>query len=359
MDSFKCACVEMLESRTMLSSGPVVTGVLADDRGQATLTFKGALDPSTVNSSTVLEYTAGPDGLLNTADDTAIPVAIQYGGGTLYVTGNVPVGQRYRVVLVSGGVTGTNHKALVGNMGHAGHAGNFDVETGAINNLVRFSTVAGAIDVALTSNTPLTKANFQSYADLGAYDNSIIHQNPTSPQGAKAHLFLQGGGYRVNGSDQYDLVTQKAKVKNEFSTSNTLGTLAMAKLLPGQDTDPVNSATNQWFFNLRDNRKNFDKQNGGYTVFGYITSKAGLAVMNALDKYPVINGSNGLLNATNESAAARSDTQHRLPSAFSELPVLDTAPINQSGTLDPMRDSVLIFRVGMLVTTLPTRLAMK
>jgi cyclophilin family peptidyl-prolyl cis-trans isomerase len=57
-------------------------------------------------------------------------------------------------------------------------------------------------------------------------------------------------------------IAQDAAVQNEFKVPNTRGTLAMAKL----DTGP-NTATNQWFVNLADNRANLDNQNGGFTVF--------------------------------------------------------------------------------------------
>lgn len=54
-------------------------------------------------------------------------------------------------------------------------------------------------------------------------------------------------------------------MKNEAIYSNVKGTIAMAK--KGAD---INSATNQWFFNLADNSNNLDRQNGGFTVFGQV-----------------------------------------------------------------------------------------
>ncbi len=44
----------------------------------------------------------------------------------------------------------------------------------------------------------------------------------------------------------------------------------------------MDSATNQFFFNLADNSSNLDNQNGGFTTFGTISNPSGLTVMNAI-----------------------------------------------------------------------------
>lgn len=143
------------------------------------------------------------------------------------------------------------------------------------NPIVRFETNLGNIDVELYADrAPKTVANFLSYMNKGAYTNSIIHRTV-------ANFVIQGGGYRLSTSS-VDPIPSDAPVVNEFGVSNTRGTIAMAK----QEGNP-NSATNQWFFNLRDaNAANLDAQNGGFTVFGKITSDAGLVIMDRIAAVP-------------------------------------------------------------------------
>lgn len=142
---------------------------------------------------------------------------------------------------------------------------------------VRFHTNLGDIDVALASSTaPKTVANFLNYVNKGAYNNSLIHR---SVQG----FIFQGGGYQASNAI-FTAIPSDAPVVNEYSISNTRGTVAMAKL----GTDP-DSATNQWFFNVADNSANLNNQNGGFTVFGRVVDSAGLAIMDKIAAVQVPN----------------------------------------------------------------------
>ena len=82
------------------------------------------------------------------------------------------------------------------------------------------------------------------------------------------------------------LIPQTSGTTNEFKTSNTRGTLAMA--LYGSNID---SATNEWYFNTADNSSYLDSQD--FTVFGNVANDAGLAVMDAINALTTWNVSFG------------------------------------------------------------------
>jgi cyclophilin family peptidyl-prolyl cis-trans isomerase len=158
-------------------------------------------------------------------------------------------------------------------------AGNFS-DPNTTPTLVRFDTTAGPIDVQLSDNqAPRTVANFLNYITSGRYDNSIFHR-------LVPNFVLQGGGFSL----QVDPNTNKASlpsitadpaVTNEFGVSNTAGTLAMA--LTGSD---VNSATDEFFFNLVNNSSSLDPQS--FTVFGKIVGPTSQQVINALAATPQV-----------------------------------------------------------------------
>lgn len=108
------------------------------------------------------------------------------------------------------------------------------------------------------TTTPETVKNFLNYVDTNHYTNSVVHR--VSP-----NFVVQAGGYQFTGAWPLTALAPNAPVVNEAIYSNVKGTIAMAK--KGND---VNSATNQWFFNLADNSTNLDRQNGGFTAFGQV-----------------------------------------------------------------------------------------
>lgn len=143
---------------------------------------------------------------------------------------------------------------------------------------VRIRTTQGDIEVQLLpQSAPLTVANFLNYANKGAYNNSFFHRSVRN-------FIIQGGGFKWQDGKPAEIPSDPA-VKNEYNVSNTRGTIAMAKLETGPDT-----ATNQWFFNLRnENAANLNFQNGGFTVFGRINSAAGLQVMDRIAGLGIFN----------------------------------------------------------------------
>ncbi|MGK7890360.1 MAG: peptidylprolyl isomerase [Leptolyngbyaceae cyanobacterium] len=167
----------------------------------------------------------------------------------------------------------------------------------AVTNVLLFDQTEGG--------APGTVQNFQTYVEDGDYTNSFIHRSVPG-------FVVQGGGFRGQDSSLGDVPTDNP-IQNEFSSdrSNLRGTIAMAKL----GNNP-NSATSQWFFNLRDNSGNLDGQNGGFTVFGQVLSQTDLDVIDAIAALPIVDAS-------------------ELNSAFGNLPF-----ISDDNTLDKLDEFV-------------------
>ncbi len=161
-------------------------------------------------------------------------------------------------------------------------------------------THESTVQVALTNNaTPNTVANFLSYIDSGAYDNTFLHRSanlntnaggsPTAPA-----TIVQGGGYVLNYSDPLRPtpvhINTNAPINDEYSSeilTEVAGTLAMAK------TSFANSATSEFFFNSSDNTEldtPTTDSNGtatSYTVFGQIVGD-GLNVIDQIAALPTV-----------------------------------------------------------------------
>jgi len=170
---------------------------------------------------------------------------------------------------------------------------------GVTGTIVRFDTVLGLINVELFDNeTPLTVENFLRYTTLGSYENSVIHRVET-------RFVIQGGGFKlpVPPTEIPPPITALSPVKNESGIPNLRGTLAMAR------TSDLNSATNQWFFNVKDNPA-LDDPTEPYAVFGRVIGNS-ILVVDAIDgiqpynmgvgepftSFPLINPSGALVEA--------------------------------------------------------------
>jgi cyclophilin family peptidyl-prolyl cis-trans isomerase len=144
------------------------------------------------------------------------------------------------------------------------------------NSVVRFSSNVGDIDMELfDTETPATVANFLFYVNAGRYNQSFIHRSVPG-------FVIQGGGFGLSGNEVLPVPTNAA-VQNEPGIPNLRGTVAMAKL--GLSPD---SATSQWFINLKDNSENLDAQNGGFTVFGRVVGN-GMAVADRIAAFATYN----------------------------------------------------------------------
>lgn len=142
-----------------------------------------------------------------------------------------------------------------------------------------------SVFIEVFDDRPLTRDNFLAYVNGGKYDGTLMHR-------LVKNFVLQGGGYQGEGvyvsapaplnSYIYPIGvdldgnpnTPNPQVPNEFNNSparsNTVGTLAMAKLPAEVPGGGPNSATSEFFFNLGNNSANLDSQNGGFTVFARV-----------------------------------------------------------------------------------------
>jgi cyclophilin family peptidyl-prolyl cis-trans isomerase len=143
--------------------------------------------------------------------------------------------------------------------------------------IVEMETNKGNIFIQLFDTiAPKTVANFLTYVNSGAYNNSFFHRSVSK-------FIIQGGGYTLGTNDQPVTIPTNAPVVNEFGKSNLAGTIAMAKLSNSPD-----SATDEWFFNLANNSTNLDHQNGGFTVFGQVIGNS-MQVIKAIAALKVVN----------------------------------------------------------------------
>jgi len=142
----------------------------------------------------------------------------------------------------------------------------------AMNPTVEIQTTMGTIKAELWSGkAPKTVANFLAYAKDGFYDGTIFHR-------VIEGFMIQGGGFTpdMQQKDTRDPVRNEAR----SDVPNERGTLAMAR------TPVVDSATSQFFINLKDNdflnHKNRTPRGFGYCVFGKVVE--GMDVVDKIAK---------------------------------------------------------------------------
>jgi cyclophilin family peptidyl-prolyl cis-trans isomerase len=142
----------------------------------------------------------------------------------------------------------------------------------AKNPVVTMSTSMGDIRIELNSDkAPISTQNFLDYINEGHFDGLIFHR-------VIPGFMIQGGGFDSAMSQK----KSKAPIKNEASNGlkNVTGSIAMAR------TNVVDSATAQFFINVKDNdflnHKNTSPDGYGYAVFGQVID--GMDVVHAIEK---------------------------------------------------------------------------
>jgi peptidyl-prolyl cis-trans isomerase A (cyclophilin A) len=135
--------------------------------------------------------------------------------------------------------------------------------------MIQFSTTQGDFTVELfTEEAPISSENFLNYVDSGFFDGLIFHR-------VIPGFMIQGGGFSPDMKQKEGNEPIENEAKN--GKKNLRGTLSMAR------TNDINSATSQFFVNLKDNDFLDNKPGSfGYAVFGQVTS--GMDVIDAIAK---------------------------------------------------------------------------
>ncbi len=133
--------------------------------------------------------------------------------------------------------------------------------------MITLATSHGDITIELLEEAaPVSCANFRKYVDDNFFDGTVFHR-------VIPNFMIQGGGFDESMQRKETL----APIKNEADNGekNLRGTLAMAR------TADVNSATSQFFINLRDNAfLDHGGRDFGYAVFARVTD--GMDVVDAI-----------------------------------------------------------------------------
>jgi len=128
----------------------------------------------------------------------------------------------------------------------------------AKNPVVVMETSMGTIKVELlVDKAPITTKNILDYVNSGFYNGTIFHR-------VISNFVIQGGGFLP------DMTRKQTRppITNEASNGlkNVRGSLSMAR------TSDPNSATSQFFINLKDNASlDAGPGNPGYAVFAQVT----------------------------------------------------------------------------------------
>jgi peptidyl-prolyl cis-trans isomerase A (cyclophilin A) len=133
--------------------------------------------------------------------------------------------------------------------------------------MVRFETSLGTFTIELyQKEAPISVENFLRYVDDKHFDGTIFHR-------VIPGFVIQGGGLTGDMSQK----KTRQPIRNEATNGlkNERGSLSMAR------TNDVNSATSQFFVNLKDNEF-LDHKPGsyGYAVFGRV--KDGMDVVDKI-----------------------------------------------------------------------------
>jgi cyclophilin family peptidyl-prolyl cis-trans isomerase len=143
--------------------------------------------------------------------------------------------------------------------------------------VLKFQTSLGSFLIELhTEDAPITCKNFLEYANAGHFDGTVFHR-------VIPNFVIQGGGLTADMAQK----KTRAAIKNEASNGlkNRRGSLSMAR------TNDPDSATSQFFVNLKDNAfLDPSRNSAGYAVFAHV-----MEGMDVVDKIAAVKtGSRGM-----------------------------------------------------------------
>ncbi len=146
-------------------------------------------------------------------------------------------------------------------MDHAGTDQAADMEQSTDKNTeqVILATNRGDIVIQLDPKAaPITVDNFLQYVNSGFYDGLVFHR-------VIDNFMIQGGGFTPDMNERVAREPIKNESELDERLANQRGTIAMAR------TQLIDSATSQFFINLRDNNfLNGEQNRPGYAVFGRV-----------------------------------------------------------------------------------------
>ena len=132
-----------------------------------------------------------------------------------------------------------------------------------------FGDIVLELDAA---KAPVTVENFLGYVKKKHYDGTVFHRVIDG-------FMIQGGGFALTEGALVEKSSGKGIInESQNGLKNSRGTIAMAR------TSDPNSATAQFFINVKDNAMLDYPSNGGYAVFGKVI--AGMEVVDKIKAVP-------------------------------------------------------------------------
>jgi cyclophilin family peptidyl-prolyl cis-trans isomerase len=138
---------------------------------------------------------------------------------------------------------------------------------------VLLKTSLGNITLELdAAKAPVTVENFLGYVRKKHYDGTVFHRVIDG-------FMIQGGGFALTDGAVVEKTSGKGIInESQNGLKNARGTIAMAR------TSDPNSATAQFFINVKDNPMLDYPSNGGYAVFGKVVD--GMDVVDKIKTSP-------------------------------------------------------------------------